>query len=207
MSTTRNEVEGGSMIDGIAPDAPSSPELRRVREEIAAIEEQTERVVSGLTEGQLAWRPAPNVWSIADCLAHLNVTNELYMKAIRGGVERARAAGLTGAGPFRHGWLGDLLVWTMEPPARLRLPAPKMFRPPLSQPAREVVERFVRMQDEMRVLLREADGVDLGQSKIASPESAWLKMSLGQAFRLVTAHDRRHLWQARKVRENANFPG
>lgn len=184
----------------------SSLELRSVHEEIEAIKEQTERVVSGLSDEQLAWRPAPNVWSIADCLAHLNVTNELYMKQIRGGVESARAAGLTGVGPFCHGWLGDLLVWTMEPPARLRLPAPKMFRPPLSQPAREVVERFVRMQDEMQTLLREADGVDLGRAKIASPESARLKMSLGQAFRLLATHERRHLWQARKVKENANFP-
>lgn len=194
------------MVNSVTLDAPSSPELRQVREEIEAVKTQTADLVGGLRDEQLAWRPAPDVWSIADCLAHLNVTNELYMKQIRGGIERARAAGLTGAGPFRHGWLGDLLVWTMEPPVRLRLPAPKMFRPPLSLPARKVVERFVRMQDEMQMLLREADGIDLGRVKIASPESARLKLSLGQAFRLLAAHERRHLWQARKVRENANFP-
>lgn len=194
------------MTNGVVVVAPSSPELRRVGEEIEAIKHRAADLVGRLSDEQLAWRPAPNVWSIADCLAHLNVTNELYAKQMRGSIEQARGAGLTGEGPFRHGWLGDLLVWTMEPPARLRLPAPKIFRPPASEPPRETVERFTRMQDELQELLRAADGIDLGRAKVASPESARLKLSLGQAFRLITAHERRHLWQAGKVKDMANFP-
>jgi hypothetical protein len=33
-----------------------------------------------------------------------------------------------------------------------------------------------------------------------------LKFTLGQAFRLLAAHERRHLWQARNVRNAPNFP-
>jgi hypothetical protein len=33
-----------------------------------------------------------------------------------------------------------------------------------------------------------------------------VKISLGQVFPFIAAHERRHLWQARRVREDANFP-
>ena len=213
VNTRRLPTKGGAtMKDEVTATSDragtlSSLELRSVHEEIEAIKEQTASVISGLTEDKLVWRPAPNVWSIADCLAHLNVTGDLYTTAIRDSIKSARAAGLTGAGAFRHGWLGNLFVWTLEPPVRFRLPAPKVFLPAPSQSAREVVEKFMRMQDEVQTLLREADGIDLGRAKVASPVNARLKLSLGQAFRLVTAHERRHLWQARKVRERVNFPG
>jgi hypothetical protein len=34
----------------------------------------------------------------------------------------------------------------------------------------------------------------------------FVKMPLGARFALITAHDRRHLWQAEQVRNHASFP-
>ncbi len=72
--TTETSVAEGS-------SAPPSPELRSVHEELEAVKQQTAELVRGLSEEQLAWRPAPDKWSIADCLAHLNVVNRDYYVA------------------------------------------------------------------------------------------------------------------------------
>ena len=40
-----------------------------------------------------------------------------------------------------------------------------------------------------------------------SPVTKLLRLSLGQEFALLIAHEQRHLWQARQVRANPQFPG
>jgi hypothetical protein len=50
--------------------------------------------------------------------------------------------------------------------------------------------------------LRQANGLDLARARVRSPAAAgWLRIPLGCAFALTTAHERRHLWQARRVLE------
>jgi len=78
--------------------------------------------------------------------------------------------------------------------------------PPADSNPREIITEFMASQNELQLLLREADGIDLGRAKIASPINKRLKFTLGQVFRLLAAHERRHLWQARKVKKAANFP-
>ena len=41
---------------------------------------------------------------------------------------------------------------------------------------------------------------------VGCADSSLIKLSLGQSFALMTAHERRHLWQAAQVREAAGFP-
>ena len=52
----------------------------------------------------------------------------------------------------------------------------------------------------MRVI-EEADGIDLASVKVNNPVSRWFKLSLGQELAFTAAHERRHLWQAVRVRE------
>jgi hypothetical protein len=41
---------------------------------------------------------------------------------------------------------------------------------------------------------------------VQSPASHWIKISLNSGFALMAAHERRHLWQARRVLAAAGFP-
>jgi hypothetical protein len=42
--------------------------------------------------------------------------------------------------------------------------------------------------------------------RTASPAAPLFFLTLGQCFGALAAHDRRHLWQARRVREDPHFP-
>lgn len=182
------------------------PELAHAISQVDEISGVARRLVDGLHDAQLSWRPAADRWSIADCLSHLETTTSSYLPSIDRALERGRAAAATGRGPFRHGFLGNWLVRTFEPPARVRLRSPRVFRPPPTADPRTVLATFLQSQDALTRRIRGADGLHLARVKVVSPVTPLLKLSVGQCFRLLAAHQRRHLWQAQRVRDAVGFP-
>ncbi|HKR00199.1 MAG TPA: DinB family protein, partial [Pyrinomonadaceae bacterium] len=155
---------------------------------------------------QVNWSAAPGHWSIAECLDHLTVTNREMMNGIKAAVSDAHARGLTGSGPFRHGLIGNMIVRSMEPPAKMKFKAPKIFKPRQHQSPDAVARDFFQTQDEVLRLVEEANGLNLSRVKLHSPVTRLIKLSLGQAFGLIMTHNRRHLWQARQVKSSPEFP-
>jgi hypothetical protein len=54
--------------------------------------------------------------------------------------------------------------------------------------------------------LRQANGLDLARARVRSPIASWIVMPLGTGFAAMIAHEKRHLWQARRVVEHPQFP-
>jgi hypothetical protein len=46
----------------------------------------------------------------------------------------------------------------------------------------------------------------MGSISFASPMASLLKLNLADGCVILLAHDRRHLWQAEKVRQHPSFP-
>ena len=67
-----------------------------------------------------------------------------------------------------------------------------------------VLPEFLTVRDQLGERVRRADGLDLKRIRVVSPVTRLLRLPLGAYFQFVIAHDRRHLWQARQVR---NAPG
>lgn len=181
-------------------------ELEDYRRQFEAVRSDARSLVEGLTDAQFNWRQEPGRWSIAECLAHLNATGQMFLPAIDRQMKQARAAGMLSRGPYRHGLLGKLFLRTMEPPAKLKFKAPKLYTPMPEHLLAVIAPAFSSLQDQFVSRLREADGLDLGRVKVTSPANSFIKLTLGQTFAVLAAHERRHLWQARQVRQDANFP-
>ena len=180
-------------------------ELRDYYEQLENIQEDVLELTAPLSDAQLNWRPSSKQWSISECLVHLNLTDSLDLPMLADEIERARAAGLTATGPFRYGFLSRKFVRWTEPPPKLRIKAPKLYVPQAGQPKEKVVSEFVSIRGRLMELLVKSNGLDLARIKVATPIPR-IKFSLGQRFALITAHDRRHLWQAWQVRKHPNFP-
>jgi hypothetical protein len=182
-------------------------ELCRHADALNAAEREMERVVAGLDDAAFNWRPAPARWSIAQCVAHLSLTARLYLPALDDAIAAARAIGLTGPGPYRHGWLGTLFVRSLEPPPRLRARVPRRaLEPPAELELEDTRAVYLAAHEELRQRLAASSDVNLGRARLRSPFAAGLTLSLGQAFAALTAHERRHLWQAARVRAAPGFP-
>jgi hypothetical protein len=162
-------------------------------------------LAAGLSELQLQWRPAPEKWSIGECLDHLNMAWGMLPRFDKR-IAQGREKSLSGAGPFRARFLGGLYIRSIEPPVRLRLPSPKLYRPRTDLRLEEILPRFTQLQEELHKRVEEARGLDLARLRLSSPVTRRFKMSLAEWFAFLAAHQRRHLWQARRVREHARFP-
>jgi hypothetical protein len=181
-------------------------DLQRYYDEVDQIRREATALVERLTEAQCAWQAAPNQWSIAQCLEHLNATARNYFPIISDSINQARSQGWLGAGPFRYGWLGGYFVRLSSPPPRFRMRAPRRFIPPPDRPMSEIWPSFRTFQDRLQELIVHANGVDLARATVQSPVLKIIRFSLGNALALMVAHERRHLWQAQQIRENENFP-
>jgi len=179
-------------------------DYQRQFEEIGA---RAKSLASGLSEPQFTWRPRPNAWSIQECLSHLIIVGQFEVRHIEHAVEQARANGTTGKGPFRYGLIERSIVRATEPPARRRFSSPRRFRPVHGQPVTAILPTFLHLQSQLARLTERSAGLDLARVKVPTPISRWLKLSLGMMLAQVAAHERRHLEQARQVRENSGFPG
>ncbi len=179
--------------------------------EIEANESRAEALVLGLSNQQFNWRAEPGRWSIAQCLSHLNVINGLDLTPLREGIRAGRARNLTGPGPFTYGLISRKFVASMEPPVTRKFKAPAAYVPPPEADLARTIGEYRRISEEVRQLAEASAGLDLTKVKISMPAlpailRAFVKMPLGARFSLLTAHDRRHLWQADQVRQHPAFP-
>ena len=52
-----------------------------------------EGLVGDLNEEQLLWRPAPNQWSVGECLEHLNITHRQWLPLMEDASREGRDRG------------------------------------------------------------------------------------------------------------------
>lgn len=181
--------------------------LETIATEAAKVSEDAKRLVVGLTEQQLNWKPAADKWSIAQCLDHLAVSSEKFEPYLTAAIARGHEKWpVSSAVAYRPTWLGGWLVKQLLPENTKKIPAPKVFRPPEASTIHGALERFLKQQDEFLGFVNKAEGIDYNKTKLRSPVTPLMRYSLADAFVITAVHGQRHLGQARRVRETAGFP-
>lgn len=189
-----------------AYDRTLNSELERLLYQIKVVREEADGLLHGLTDSQLNWTPQQGVWSVAQCFDHLNITNTRMIGALEEGIRRGRAAGMLNDGPYSYGFFSRWFFRMAEPPVKRKLAAPKKFQPEPRKSMSELMPAWKLTHDRIEELVRSANGLDLVRVRISSPVVHWVRYSLGAGFWLQTAHDRRHLWQIRQLRNDSRFP-
>ena len=155
-------------------------------------------LVNDLTPQQLTQRLGPSKWSIAECLAHLNLTAAAVQPLIARGIAKGKKEKCLGTGPFKLGVRGRFLIWIAEPPPKFRIRAPKAVVPevPIVNPA-QLLPDFLKVQDEWQRLWNEAEGLNMAAINIG-PLLSPFRCHLSASFHWMMAHQRRHLLQAER---------
>jgi len=192
-----------------APAADPLPaDLEALAAEFTAIERDAEALVGPLDDDQFNWSPRRRAWSIGQCLAHLNSMNAIYMEPVERAAAEARSAGRVRQGAIRCSIPARAFIALLEPPVRIKMLAPPRTAPPPARRHKAAVwPEFVRFHAHARSALASMADVDLNRATFGNPFlGSFVRMRAGTALRIIAAHERRHVWQAWRVREAAGFP-
>jgi len=152
-----------------------------------------------LTSDELNQRNAPSSWSILECLEHLSLYGDFYIPEIE---DRIKDAVPSNNEEFKSSWLGNYFAMSMLPGNNGKLNKMKTFKsmnPIQRKLTVSVIDRFGAQQARLLKLLERAKTVDLSKVKTSISISKWIKLRLGDTFRVVIYHNQRHVAQALKV--------
>jgi broad specificity phosphatase PhoE len=171
----------------------------RLTSELHAADARARAIASALTLQQLNWKPNPSAWSVGQCLEHLSVGNEVYVRAMSGSLTGRPTAVVQ---DIRPGWFGRWFIRTyIEPsPHTKRARAPKKITPG-SRADPSVLDRFVRSNDAVRDLMYRARNCDVNRIRFPNPFVSVIRFTVGTGFEILSKHQSRHLLQAERVKD------
>jgi hypothetical protein len=168
--------------------------------------EKVKAEFSGLSLMQLNWKPAPDSWSIGQCLDHLIISDCSYFpifKKIAG--KKHKMTTWESWSPF-SALFGKILVSQLTENVKRKVNAPKIFIPSASNIDAGVMERFHKHLDSLLEYIAAFREVDLDKIHITSPVSKFVTYSLRNAVTLLVQHEHRHINQAIRVKSKEEFP-
>ena len=177
------------------------PQLQAITDEYESAGLRLRQLLETVPAGRWTERPAPERWSIAECVAHLNLTTEGFRPLVEVALAEGRRRGGPAPQRYRRDLIGYLMWRTAGPPARARVKTTAPFVPRSTAAPAELVAEFERLQAEQLRWVAAADGLPLGSLRITSPFNARLKYNLYSLLTILPRHEHRHLWQAERVWE------
>ena len=194
-------IEGLSLKGEKIMEKFTSSKIQGYFQKFAEVTEKFEGLVNPLSNEQFNWKPAKKKWSIAECIDHLNITANLYFPLMNSAIKEGadRKIFVTGEILEKGTFLGRFLLWGLNPNLRLKLPAPGKFSPKQrNYPLERTMEEFRNVQKGFLELLKQCDGLNIGKIRQATPIPI-TRITLDQAFDILSTHEHRHLTQAQKI--------
>jgi len=180
------------------------PQLAKVLESLESAQKKLRTLSDGVSEAAWNKHPAPDAWSAADCVEHLNLTSRAYVPRLREALDRARLLGRPPTTRYYLDVAGRVMAFMMRPMKHIgrfkigRVKTTGPFTPRGGQSREQLLSEFVRLQSDLMTIVRSADGVPIDKVKIQSPFGN-LRYNAYSALEIVAQHQHRHLQQAEEA--------
>ncbi|MEZ5346956.1 MAG: DinB family protein [Pyrinomonadaceae bacterium] len=182
-----------------------SDEIDGLISNIREINREVAEVFGGLSHSQLNWKPDKNSWSIAQCLEHLIVTNDLYFKNIEKVADGTHRNNLYSAVPLVPDLIGFVMKKVLSPEWKWKVRTLKMFEPSYSEVSEKVLKDFEKNQTRFIELLDKTRATEYKKIKVSEPVGPAVNLRLIDAFEILVVHERRHFGQAKRILESREF--
>lgn len=151
----------------------------------------------GLSEAQWNFKPAPDKWSVAECMEHIAASEDFIRDSVAEKVMKAPAA------PDRDIAKIDAGIMAMVPDRTTKVQAPEPIRPTNRYGSPDAsIKHFVESRAKTEEYLKST--ADLRGHAGDSPMGA--KWDAYEFILLIAAHSERHTKQIEEVKANPNFP-
>jgi hypothetical protein len=151
----------------------------------------------GLSDAQWNFKPAPDRWSIAECMEHIAAAEDFIRGNIENGVMKAPAV------PGRDVVAIDAAIIENVPARKNKVQAPEAIKPTNRFGSPEgSIKHFV----ESRAVTEEFLKTTPGLRDHAADSPAGTKWDAYEFILLIAAHSERHTNQIKEVKADPNYP-
>ena len=154
---------------------------------------------------QLRWKPNDETWCIGQVVEHMRIVNDSYLVRAAD-VIRGRRPSEQEIQEYSPNRLGQRFIAAVGPNGNFSMAVPKKFEPHMKSVPRDVTTLFLDQFSAVDVIIKESAGADLKKSKVSSPISRFLKFQLGDVFKIILAHNDRHLRQIDRLQRISGYP-
>jgi hypothetical protein len=177
---------------------------RRLTAELDAADAKAIALGQRLSLSQLNWKPRHDVWSVGQCVEHLCLSNEVYVPPI---LEALTAAPTGAVEEITPGWFGRWFIRTYIEPStqRSRAKAPAKITPVASHFTPAILDRFIASNARAREAIARAQWHDVNRVRFRNPFAPVIRFTVGTGLEILTRHNHRHLLQAERVTQLAEF--
>ena len=180
-------------------------QLANILRQLVSAETHLRRIARDTPDERWAVRRDPDRWSVAECVAHLNLTGRAYVPLLRAGLDEARTTDTSAPRRYRRDPVGWLVARTTGPLLGVgkvrfgRMRTAAAFVPSGDLAREPLVAEFERLQSELMSLVEQGDGLPLQAVRVVSPFDARVRYNLYACMTMLAPHQERHLAQAEQV--------
>lgn len=182
------------------PSFNSNTLLEELHNDVNALLTVTHTRIRPQPHAALLQQPQPGSWSVVQCLEHLNSYGYFYLPRLHEAISEGESKSLPAKPVFKSSWLGNYFTNLMKPKEsgalRSKMQAPAGHRPVEQQDPETVIHAFISQQEQLLELLQRAQKVNIEKLRVATSLTSLLKLSAGDTFRFLIAHEQRHMLQA-----------
>lgn len=169
------------------------------RQKVAAYLDETRdnllRTAKNLSPTQLQYKPAPDRWSVAECLEHITLVENLVLGNINNALQQA-------AGSPKPDMSDDTLVRTVTDRSG-KATAPERIVPTGRTPHDRLLDEFEAARKRTSEFVA---STDVALRQYAFPHPRFGQVDCYQWLLLVAGHGERHRQQVEEVIAGAGFP-
>ena len=166
---------------------------------------RVKEVITGLSEAQWRFKPAPDRWSISENLEHMVIVHERILGPIREQLAQAPAPPADG-----DHQVVDRIIFEKVPDRSIKAKAPDFMEPIGQMSLPDSLDRLSRNYERLTAFVESTH--DLREHVLESPplrritNGAYQSMDGYQWALTAAAHDQRHLNQILEVKAHVNYP-
>ena len=171
---------------------------------LQGVAEDIKQSFGGLSPKQINWKPAPESWSVGQCLDHLIKSNEEFYPELDKLAAGTRKNTLWQSISPLSGIAGAFLVSTLKKEGNKVKTNQKMTPP--SDIGADIVERFLSHQSQFIEKVRSTASADWHKIVLTSPFVKIMTYRMDVGLEAIIEHEKRHVRQAKRVVAADGFP-
>jgi hypothetical protein len=167
--------------------------------------ERIKGVFASLSVSKFNWKPAPEKWSVGECIDHLVVTNDLYLTRIKKLLNICHSNSENDF-PYSQSFMGKMISKAVDPANVKKAKTFNLFYPGKRVIQKSVIDEYIKSSKKFIEQVSKIHHLDLKKIKLSSPVNFLIRLNLGDPLIIIPKHDERYLNQAERLMEMEAFP-